>query len=158
MSTYQNTNTRQIAFSPINMLLDRLENVRQSGAGYRACCPAHESKSRSTLSIRQANDGRVLLNCFSGCGALEVVHAIGLELKDLFERPITVNMTPGQRRKLREKVKMGRWRSVRSDLLVECNILLLAAGMAYRGEPISQIDMDRMLLAGKRIRSALGEL
>ena len=154
----QNTLQRNYNTSPLHLLLDRLENVKPIGDGYRACCPAHESKSRNTLTIKQADDGRVLLHDFGGCSALDVVHGLGLELSDLFEKPITHNMSPGQRRELREKVKMARWKAARSDLVVEINILLLTAGQAYRGEPISDADMDRMKLAGVRIRHAMGEL
>lgn len=154
-----NQNTlHRYSTTPINLLLERLENVKPAGQGYRACCPAHESKSRNTLTIKQTDDGRVLLHDFGGCSALEIVHALGLELADLFDRPITANMTPGQRRELRDKVKMARWKAACSDLQVEINILLLTAGQAYRGEPINDADMNRMKLAGVRIRHAMGEL
>jgi hypothetical protein len=144
--------------TPINLMRERLDNPRKYGEGYRDACPAHEGKSRSSLSIKETDDGRVLLHCFAGCSALDVVHSLGLELSDLFERPIERPQTPQQRRELQQKIKMGRWKSVRGDLLIECQILLLGMGMAYRGEPISQEDMDRAVLAGKRIRSAMGEL
>ena len=66
------------------ILLVRLQGVRVTGQ-YRwlAKCPAHEDRSPS-LSIRELDDGRVLLHDFGGCGAPDVVAAIGLELKDLF--------------------------------------------------------------------------
>ena len=40
--------------------------VKKSGQGYMACCPAHEDSSPS-LSISPGIEGKVLLNCFSGC-------------------------------------------------------------------------------------------
>ena len=144
--------------TPTNLLLARLENVKPAGRGYRAACPAHESKSKSTLSLKETDDGRVLLHCFAGCSAIEIVHGLGLELADLFERPITVNPTPQQQRELHDKSKMALWKSCRDDLIVEMNILLLGAGDLYQGKTLSQEDMDRMLLAGKRFRNALGEL
>ncbi len=159
---HQNTLNSHFNTDPLNLLLSRLENVKQAGDGWRACCPAHDSKSRSTLSIKLGDEGRVLLHDHAGCSALDVVHALGLELSDLFERPVTANMSVPQLRKhnqkLSEKVKMWRWKAARPEILVECNILLMAAGMACRLEPINQEDMDRTVLAGKRIRSALGDL
>jgi len=65
-------------------LLDRLERVRQTGSGrWLARCPAHEDRSPS-LSIRALDDGRVLINCFAGCEAGNVLSAICLTMSDLF--------------------------------------------------------------------------
>ena len=68
----------------IQKVLGRLEKVRRKGEGqYMACCPAHDDKSPS-LSVAESKDGRVLIKCFGGCGALDVITAIGLEWDDLF--------------------------------------------------------------------------
>lgn len=69
-------------------LLDRLNKVRQTAPDrWIACCPAHEDHSPS-LSVRELSCGTVLLKCFSGCGAADVVEAVGLQMSDLFpERP-----------------------------------------------------------------------
>lgn len=48
-----------------------------------AKCPAHDDKSPS-LSVRETEDGRVLIHCHAGCGASDVLAAIGLTLADLF--------------------------------------------------------------------------
>jgi hypothetical protein len=69
-------------------LLDRLEHVKQTGPGrWIACCPAHEDRSPS-LSIREMEDGRLLLYDFGGCHVDAVLAAVGLGLSDLFERPL----------------------------------------------------------------------
>ena len=52
-----------------------------------ALCSSHPDKSPS-LSVRELEDGRVLIHCFSGCGSADVLGAIGLSLADLFEKPI----------------------------------------------------------------------
>jgi putative DNA primase/helicase len=41
-------------------------NARPSGRGWVARCPAHADRTPS-LSIREAEDGRLLLHCFAGC-------------------------------------------------------------------------------------------
>jgi putative DNA primase/helicase len=41
-------------------------NARPSGRGWVARCPAHVDRTPS-LSIREADDGRLLLHCFAGC-------------------------------------------------------------------------------------------
>jgi DNA primase len=68
----------------IETLLSRLEKVKQKGPGqYVACCPAHDDSDPS-LSIGQGDDGRILLKCWAGCGALDVISALGMEWDDLF--------------------------------------------------------------------------
>jgi hypothetical protein len=65
-------------------LLDRLESVRETGAGrWMARCPAHEDKTPS-LSIARGED-RWLIHDFGGCYPVDVMRAIGLELRDLFD-------------------------------------------------------------------------
>ncbi|HEX6996135.1 MAG TPA: DNA primase [Gammaproteobacteria bacterium] len=65
-------------------LISRLDGVRETGAGrWLARCPAHDDRSPS-LSIRECDDGTILLHDFGGCSALEVVESIGLEFADLF--------------------------------------------------------------------------
>jgi hypothetical protein len=69
---------------PIDRLLSRLEGVRRStNNSWMARCPCHEDRSPS-LSIREASDGRVLIYDFGGCGATEIVQAVGLDLADLY--------------------------------------------------------------------------
>lgn len=65
------------------LILSRLEGVRRTGDKALAFCPAHSDMSQS-LSIRQVADKggggtRVLVNCFAGCGALEILDAIALD-------------------------------------------------------------------------------
>lgn len=68
-------------------LLEKLDAVRQVAPGrYRARCPSHDGKNRDVLSIAECSDGTVLVKCFQGCAALDVVRAVGLELSDLFPR------------------------------------------------------------------------
>jgi hypothetical protein len=69
---------------PIDRVLDRLENVRRQNGYFIASCPSHEDRDPS-LSVKEGNDGRVLINCFVGCAFDDVVAAIDLEAKDLFD-------------------------------------------------------------------------
>ena len=72
---------------PIERVLPNLEKVRPNGdRSWMACCPAHEDRTPS-LSISAGDDGRVLLNCFAGCGVEAVLAALGLELSDLYVTP-----------------------------------------------------------------------
>lgn len=69
-------------------ILERLDGVRKSGDGFIAKCPAHDDRSPS-LSIKQCDDGRILLHCFAGCDVEDVCSALGLTLADLMpEKPL----------------------------------------------------------------------
>lgn len=62
----------------IDDILGRLEKVKRSGRGnWIAACPAHEDKSPS-LTIHEAQDGRILVKCWAGCGFEEISGAVGL--------------------------------------------------------------------------------
>src|SRR5688572_24068061 len=77
--------------SAVDLLLSRLEGVRQTHNGWRAFCPAHQLPPHQpgrgrTLSVALGNGG-VLVHCHAGCGAADILQAVGLELVDLFDRP-----------------------------------------------------------------------
>ncbi len=50
-----------------------------------AQCPAHEDRTPS-LSFRQI-EGQVLVHCHAGCATADVVAALGLSMRDLFDEP-----------------------------------------------------------------------
>ncbi|MGB5159992.1 MAG: DNA primase [Thermoanaerobaculia bacterium] len=70
--------------TPTERVLDSLAGVRRTGPGrWLALCPAHEDR-RPSLSVREGDDGRALLYCFAGCGAVEVLDSLGLKWGDLY--------------------------------------------------------------------------
>lgn len=74
--------------SAAGKLLDRLDRVKQTAPGrWIARCPAHEDRGPS-LSIRELDDGRVLVHDFGGCQIGDVLAAVGLSLSHLFEKPL----------------------------------------------------------------------
>lgn len=77
--------------SPLNEVLSALSGVTKSGEGFAAFCPAHEDTKGKSLTVTEAEDGRVLVNCFKGCSFLDVMHALGLEARDAFPKPIKSN-------------------------------------------------------------------
>jgi hypothetical protein len=146
---------RNSGLSRLDEFLSCLENVKPSGKGYTACCPAHDSKSRSSLSVGVGDDGRVLLHCHGQCGPLEVVHAVGKELGDLFERTVETHRTPRPTWQQRALMKMRQWKACRSDFLSEVSVLLSVAGQAYHGYPVSEEDKERTERAARIIRKTL---
>jgi hypothetical protein len=70
-----------------------LFGARRNGGSWMARCPAHEDSSPS-LSIREGDDGRVLLHCFAGCPTESICSALGIKLSDLFAGPGTFTPKP----------------------------------------------------------------
>jgi len=69
---------------PVEKVLDKLDGTRESNGSWKALCPAHQDREPS-LSVTEGDDGRALLKCFAGCDTENIVAALGLEMKDLFE-------------------------------------------------------------------------
>jgi hypothetical protein len=79
----------------IDLVLSRLSHAREIRTGWRACCPGHNGSNPSSLSIREGDNG-VLIHCFTGCSTDDVVRALGLEMRDLFNEPKAYSKTHQQ--------------------------------------------------------------
>ena len=129
-------------------LISKLDKVKRTGKDrYSARCPAHDDKGPS-LSIRETDDGRVLVHCFAGCSVHEIVQAVGLELSDLFPPRLTGDHAKPERRPFPATDAL---RAVSFEALVVC----AAAAAITNGKPLSAVDRERLLQAGERIQSAL---
>ncbi len=71
----------------VDRVLQRLHGVKRNGSGWMARCPAHDDQTPS-LSIFEADDGRVLLKCFAGCEFQQILSVLKLKVQDLFPRPV----------------------------------------------------------------------
>ncbi len=136
--------------STADNLLQRLDRVRRTGAEtWVACCPAHDDK-RPSLSIRETADGRVLLHCWTGCSAGEIVAAVGLELSDLFpprERAPHEHRFPGERRPFPAADALR-------GVAVEALLVAVAAAQLAKGDPLSDSDRARLSVAAARLNAA----
>ncbi len=70
---------------PVDHVLERLAGVEKRDGFYRAFCPAHEDHNTPNLDVKEGDDGRVLLVCRAGCENEDIVGALGLKMRDLFE-------------------------------------------------------------------------
>jgi hypothetical protein len=127
-------------------LLQKLDKVRPTGPSrWQARCPAHADKGPS-LSIRETDDGRILVHCFAGCSVHEVVAAAGLELSDLFpQRP-----TAG-----RPERRPFPAADVLRAVAFEALVVSQAAAALLTGEPFREADRERLVIAAARINAAL---
>ena len=126
-------------------IITRLEGVRSAGKDrWIARCPAHDDKSPS-LAIREVDD-RVLIHCFAGCSAQEIVSEVGLDLSDLFPES-------------REFHKPLSRPFPASDILrcisFESLYLKMCVLHLRDGKPLTDNDYQRLDLADKRISLAV---
>lgn len=136
-------------------LLQRLEGVQKAGNGWRARCPACGGRSRK-VSIAEA-EGRVLVFCFGGCPAIEVLGAVGLSWPDVMP-PKTWPDSPEERRRQRRAIREAGWASALGVLALEAKVVQIAAHEHLGGHPVSGDDYLRLVEAVERIDNAAGVL
>jgi hypothetical protein len=103
--------------SDLNLLLSHLDGARRiTDSRYIAKCPAHDDGDPS-LSIRQLPDSRILIKCFAGCGALEVLESVSLDWGVLMPDD-----------GLYEPVAERREREARHDMIVDYLLTVLREG------------------------------
>jgi hypothetical protein len=138
----------------IGNLLNRLDKVKGKKGRWIACCPAHGDKNPS-LAVTQLDDGRILLKCFAGCSAYEVVSAVGMDMTDLFPKDgLLGNRVDNQ------GIKPDRKPFYATDLLkiiqFEAVITSLVAFDVSEGRQVSEADRKRLKTAFERINEAVG--
>lgn len=128
-------------------LLSRLHKVRRNEKGeWTACCPAHDDKHPS-LSIKETEDGKVLVHCFSGCSAFDIVSAVGLDLTDLFPPRLQHHGKPDRR----PFPAADCLRAVGFEALV----VAAAAKSMASGVQLPGSEIERLILAANRIQAAV---
>ena len=133
----------------VEALLARLEKVKANGADkWVALCPAHDDKSPS-LAVKQTSDGTILIRCFAGCGACEIVSAIGLELSDLFPKLENFDHSkPGKTQRMPWSAS-----DVLRAVLHELHVIAVCAGK-LKNEGLTPEDSARLTLALQRVINA----
>ena len=104
------------------------------------------------MSIREGDDQRVLLKCWTGCSAAEVVAALGLNLGDLFERPVAHHHAPLSRREQARALQISAADAL--ALLGAEGLLIVAAGRRLLSGELTEIDQARAVQAVARVLQA----
>ena len=137
---------------PVDLVLSRLPDAKPSGRDrWRSACPAHDGTNRSALSIGIGNDDAVLLRCWHGCEAADVVAALGLDLHDLFPERLT-GTSPMRRRGL---LSAGQALDV---LAFEASLIRLAGQNLANGHQLTDDDLERLAVAAARIQAVTSEV
>ena len=131
-------------------LIERLERVKATGPDrWMARCPAHEDRGPS-LSIREVDQGRVLLYCFAQCDVESILDAVGLTFADIMPERV------GDQHSYKPS-KPNHWHAARDALRVlshEVLIVAIAGENIANGIALSDDDRDRVSQAASRIRAA----
>jgi hypothetical protein len=132
----------------VDNILQHFDKVRRTGPGtYLARCSAHNDRGPS-LSVRERDDGVILLHCFAGCEVHDILAAVGLDIGALFpERAVDHRIGPDRRP----------FPAADALRAVGFEALVVAAGAVAvaNGEPVSEVDRERLILAASRIQSAI---
>lgn len=120
-----------------NVILPQLNQARSTGSNkWMACCPAHEDKSPS-FSLRLAEDGRILMHCFSGCSINEICDSLHVEPQWLF--PIEGHFQP-----VRQPVNIP----LEDKFFIEC-----CKAAIRKGKTLTTQDKQRYMQAIRKRRS-----
>lgn len=134
-------------------ILASLERVRKTGADrWVACCPAHKDRTAS-LSVRELDDGRVLVHCFALCPVQMVLGSIGLSMSDLFPPKA---LQPGAGHAAERRPYSAR--DVLNALHVELGIAWVVLSDVASGRALSTRDRLRASAARDRCQALMQEL
>ncbi|MGV7234774.1 MAG: CHC2 zinc finger domain-containing protein [Nitrosomonadaceae bacterium] len=130
-----------------SILLSKLHKVKRTSKNrWLACCPAHQDK-RPSLAVRELDDGRVLIHCFTGCNVEEVLHAVGLEFDALFPERAIGDHIPREHRSFNSS-------DVLAALNFEINVTSIILDRMVNDKDITAGDWLRFKTAADRVRSA----
>lgn len=130
----------------VENLLNNLRKVRKMGKDrWLACCPAHDDKSPS-MSIRALPDGAVLVHCFAGCSAHEIVAAAGLGIAELFPEK-TEHYVPRQKMPFTHREAMA-------ALVPEIFTIALIGRQMASGIPNDEKTQQALITAVSRVSAA----
>jgi hypothetical protein len=129
----------------INDFLSYFEKSYRSGKDeYQCLCPAHNDKTAS-LSIKNLPDERILIHCFAGCAANDILGAVGLTFDDIVPKrlgdfkPVSKPFNPY---------------AVLKAISNETLLVALAGLEVANGKILPQEDKDRLMIAVNRLREA----
>jgi len=129
----------------INDFLSYFEKSFRSGKDeYQCLCPAHQDKTAS-LSIKNLPDERILIHCFAGCAANDILEAVGLTFEDIVPKrlgdfkPVSKPFNPY---------------AVLKAISNETLLVALAGLEVANGKTLPQEDKDRLMIAVNRLREA----
>jgi len=100
----------------------------------------------------------VLVHCFAGCAAADVLTAVGLGWKDIMP-PRAWPQSPEEQRRASRAIREAGWSAALAVLSLESKVVALAArDIHHLGGLQSSRDLERLNLAVERIGTASATL
>ncbi|MES1195352.1 MAG: DNA primase [Steroidobacter sp.] len=134
--------------SGVQKLLGRLQRVKQVAPNrWVGGCPCHNANGQA-LSIRELDDGRILMHDFGGCATTDILATLGLTASDLFPERLGHHFKP---------VRPNHWHA-RSEAFMALKddvvFIALCADAVANNDVLSESDRTRAFEVAGRIRSA----
>jgi len=102
------------------------------------------------MTVRERDDGRVLVHCFTGCEVESILGVVGLEWDALFPPDLKADSKPGVRHAFLEADVVG-------AVAIEALVVATAAANLAHGVDLSLEDRARLMVAAERITVAVRE-
>lgn len=130
----------------MHQILSHFDKVRSTSKSnsYNCLCPAHDDRNAS-LSIKIAEDGRVLIHCFAGCDIQNILSAVGLTLDDIIPERIDMLKPTGKAFNPYAILK-----SIKDDAL----FVYMCASHIEKGEQLEETDKEKLLQTVQKLREA----
>lgn len=133
--------------------ITHFEGVKRAGSGWDCFCPNPVHKRKMRRLHIEHNGTAILIHCFACLDTPAILRAVGLELRDLYEkRP--ESMTPDERLRAREAFRINAWGAALRVLSREATFLQAFAAAIRKGERIAAGDWERLWTAARRIDGA----
>lgn len=87
-----NLNLKGAKIVKIQEFLSHFKNVKHTNNQFMALCPAHNDITPS-LSIKNCENGDIKIHCHAGCEFENILMAVGLKAKDLYNNSCEHNIT-----------------------------------------------------------------
>lgn len=129
--------------------LARCTKTRETGRGtWIACCPGHDDNNPS-MTVRELDDGRLLVHCFAGCSVEEILRSVGMDFDALFpDVRSKADYSPSIRRPFPAA-------DVLAALSTELGVVAIIAGDMEEKREVSEADIARLRLARQRIETGM---
>jgi len=132
----------------VENLLQQLDQVKKTSTHkWIARCPAHDDRTPS-LAIRELEDGRILLHCFAGCGAAEVLDRIGMSFSDLYPPPVGNHHLQRVRKPFNAS-------DVLTGVAFEILIAWIFAKQLATDRQLSEAERSRLLICASRLQRGM---
>jgi hypothetical protein len=135
--------------TPAEKVLSRVRHRQTGRDSYVFHSPTREDR-RPSCTLRVLDDGRVLIHDFGGDSTEDILSAIGLSFSDLYP-----DRVGEERHGLRGERRPFPAQDILRCIGFEALVVLAAATAMMAGEPFTDADRARLVIAIGRLQAAL---